>query len=153
MTSLSHGVACRTSSAEAFAVRLPEGRYHGTMFQLTTMARSSPTSWLRARRFAAVWSLLSSEMIPDPRAREDFAPGHSSSMRMRAAIPPLSGSNHGVDSSPRAALMRRTKSLSGFTTGALRRASFDATTAGSRLPRGDDVNAVLDTVPRYSAVQ
>jgi hypothetical protein len=48
---------------------VPSGWYQGTTFQATSWSRGRPT-WSRMRKkFAAVSSLLSTEMNPDPDAR------------------------------------------------------------------------------------
>lgn len=73
------------------------------------------------KNLAAVPSLLSMEMTPDPRVAEERLPGASSMKRIRALMPPLKGSNHGTCESACAASMERlrltscTQSLSGLT--------------------------------------
>ena len=76
------------------------GWYQGTTFQATSWPRGR-TAWSRMRKkFAAVSSLLSAEMKPEPRVDVALRPGFSSRNSTRAPVPPSSGSNQGARCSP-----------------------------------------------------
>lgn len=80
----------------ALAVRSPSGWYQGTTFQATSRSRGR-LAWSRKRKkLAAVSSLLSAEMNPEPRDAVAIRPGFSSRNRTGALVPPPSGLNQGA---------------------------------------------------------